>query len=70
MDIEGSESHAIKGAADTIRKHHPKLYICAYHRNEDLFALPLQIFDIDPTYKFYIRQHPYIPAWECNFYLV
>ena len=68
MDIEGSESKAIEGAAKTIRSYHPKLYICAYHRSEDLFALPLQIHKICPDYRFYVRHHAYIPAWESNFY--
>ena len=68
MDIEGSESKAIEGAKQTIVKYRPKLYICAYHRSEDLFALPLQIHAICPDYRFYFCHHPYIPAWESNFY--
>lgn len=70
MDIEGAESKALDGAAATIRKYKPKLYVCAYHRNEDLFALPLQINRIQPGYSFYFRHHPYIPAWESNFYCI
>lgn len=68
MDIEGSESRALAGAAKTIQTWKPKLYVCAYHRNEDLFALPLQIFNICPDYQLYFRHSPYIPAWESNFY--
>ncbi len=68
MDIEGSELEAITGAEKTIKKYSPKLYVCAYHRNEDMFALPLKIHSINPNYRFYFRQHPYIPAWESNFY--
>ena len=70
MDIEGAESRALDGAANTVRKYKPKLYVCAYHRNEDLFALPLKINEICPGYRFYFRHHPYIPAWESNFYCV
>ncbi len=70
MDIEGAEAKALEGAKNTIRKYLPKLYICAYHRNEDLFLLPEIIRDLSPDYKIYFRQHPYIPAWECNFYAV
>lgn len=69
MDIEGSERQALAGAKQTILRDHPKLYVCAYHRNEDLFQLPLQIYDMAPGYQFFFRQHPYIPAWESNFYL-
>lgn len=70
MDIEGSEAKAIYGCRKTIEKHRPKLYICAYHRNEDLFALPLKVFEIYDGYNLYFRHSPYIPAWECNFYFV
>ncbi len=70
MDIEGSESEALAGAARTIRTWRPKLYVCAYHRNEDLFALPQQILHICPDYKLYFRHSPYIPAWESNFYCI
>lgn len=70
MDIEGSELDAIKGAENAIKTHKPKLYICAYHRNEDMFSIPLAINEIRSDYKFYFRQHKYIPAWESNFYAI
>lgn len=70
MDIEGSELDAIKGAENTIRTYKPKLYICAYHRNDDMFSIPLAINEIRNDYKFYFRQHKYIPAWESNFYAI
>ncbi len=70
MDIEGSELDAIKGAENTIKAYKPKLYICAYHRNEDMFSIPLAIKAIRSDYKIYFRQHKYIPAWESNFYMV
>lgn len=70
MDIEGAEYKAINGARKTIERCKPKLYICAYHRNEDAFALPLLINEICSDYKIYYRHHPYIPAWESNFYCV
>ncbi len=70
MDIEGAENKALDGAKETIKKYKPKLYICAYHRNEDFFALPEKILSINPDYKIFLRHHPYIPAWETNFYCV
>ncbi|MCM1545098.1 MAG: FkbM family methyltransferase, partial [Ruminococcus sp.] len=51
MDIEGAESEALDGASKTIAKYRPKLYVCAYHRNEDMFALPLKIHAMNPNYK-------------------
>lgn len=70
MDIEGSELKALEGARQTVQAYHPKLYVCAYHRNEDMFALPLKIKELYSGYKIYFRHHPYIPAWESNFYAV
>ncbi len=70
MDIEGAESHAIEGCSKTIKKYKPKLYICSYHKSEDLFAIPESILQIESSYKVYFRHSPYIPAWESNFYFV
>lgn len=68
MDIEGAELKALDGAKRIISTYKPKLYICAYHRNEDLFSLPIKINELFDGYKLYFRHSPYIPAWECNFY--
>lgn len=68
MDIEGAELRALEGCKNTIRKYNPKLYVCAYHRNEDMFALPMKIWEYNKNYKIYFRHSPYIPAWESNFY--
>ena len=71
MDVEGNEGEALRGAEKTIRKDHPPMMISAYHRSEDLFALPLEIEELSGGgYKYYLRHHPYIPAWETNYYLV
>lgn len=70
MDIEGAELKALDGATETIKKYLPKLYICAYHRNEDFFTLPLKIRELSPDYRIFFRHHPYIPAWESNFYAI
>ena len=70
MDIEGSEYKALCGAKNTIETYAPKLYVCAYHRNEDLFQLPMKILELNAQYKIYFRHSKYIPAWESNFYCV
>lgn len=70
MDIEGAELKALKGAEKTIKKYLPKLYVCAYHRNEDLFALGKKIIEFDESYRLYFRHSRYIPAWESNFYAI
>ncbi|MEG0615614.1 MAG: FkbM family methyltransferase, partial [Oscillospiraceae bacterium] len=61
---------AILGAKNTIKNYAPKLAMSVYHRNEDLFDLPLLVKSINPNYKFYLRHQLYIPAWETNLYAV
>ena len=68
LDVEGAEREALLGCARTIRRWRPKLCVSAYHRNEDLFALPLLIEQIAPGYRFYLRRFPYVPAWDVNLY--
>lgn len=57
MDIEGSEQSALRGMENTIRRYHPKLAICLYHKIEDYFDIPLWVKSIYPDYKLYFRQH-------------
>lgn len=57
MDIEGTELDALHGAAQTIQQHRPKLAICLYHRDEDLWTIPLFIKSLVPDYKFYCREN-------------
>lgn len=65
-DVEGCEREAIIGSKSTILAHHPKLLVSVYHRSEDIFALPLQIHELCPDYKLYLRRYPYVPAWDLN----
>jgi FkbM family methyltransferase len=57
MDVEGAEIAALHGAKNTIIKNKPKLAICVYHRNEDLYEIPLLLHEWVPEYNFYIRHH-------------
>ena len=68
MDVEGVEKQALTGGADTLQNYRPKLAVSAYHRNEDLFALPLLIRQQNSKYEIYLRHHLYIPGWENNYY--
>ena len=70
VDIEGMESAMLKGAEKTLRRSKPKLNLAAYHRTEDFFKLILQLHDINPDYRIYLRKHPYIPCWDLNIYAV
>lgn len=57
MDIEGSELAALRGAERLIRKNHPRLAVCIYHRSRDIVDIYqfLQKFE----YRFYLRQHAF-----------
>lgn len=68
MDVEGYEREAIWGAAYTISHFSPRMMVSLYHRNQDIFELPLLIKKLNPDYKLYIRHQLYIPAWETNLY--
>ena len=70
MDVEGCEREALWGASQTIAHFSPKLMVSLYHRNEDIFALPLLIRRLNPNYDLYVRHQLYIPAWETNLYAV
>ena len=69
LDVEGAEREAIIGAQKQIAGG-ADVISALYHRNEDMFAIPLQIHEINPKLKFYVRHQLYIPAWETNLYCV
>lgn len=70
MDVEGAEKEALEGATLTIKNYKPRLMISLYHRNEDIFSIPLQIREMNKEYKFFLRHQLYIPAWETNLYCI
>lgn len=70
MDVEGAEKQALRGAAKTIARDCPKLFVSAYHYDKDLFELPKIIKELHPGYRLYLRRHPYIPAWEINYFAI
>ncbi len=70
MDIEGAEVAAIKGGADTIVSYKPKMQIAAYHRSEDLIAVPQAVLKINSDYKIYLRHFPSLPCWDMSYYFV
>lgn len=69
LDVEGAEREAILGARRHIANG-AKILCSLYHRNEDMFELPLLIKSINPELKLYVRHQLYIPAWETNLYAV
>ena len=69
-DVEGSEKEALIGSRVSILQSHPTLLVSLYHRNEDLFALPLQIKESFPDYGgYYLRRRRGLPAWDLNLFV-
>ncbi|MGA8439286.1 MAG: FkbM family methyltransferase [Candidatus Sulfotelmatobacter sp.] len=61
MDIEGAEPQALIGATDLLRRHHPILAVCTYHRSEHLWQIPNLIRTLAPEYNLFLRRY----AEEC-----
>ncbi|MFH1899663.1 MAG: FkbM family methyltransferase [Patescibacteria group bacterium] len=57
LDIEGYEKEALLGAKKVIKRDKPKLAICSYHHQNDLWEIPLLIKKINHKYKLYLRQY-------------
>lgn len=70
FDVEGMEKQAINGAAVTIKQHKPKMLVSCYHRSEDVFELPMQVFNIRNDYKLKIYHPLYLPAWDTAFLFI
>ena len=69
-DVEGAEREALLGSREVIRRDAPALLVSAYHRNGDLFELPLLVHELNPAYRLYLRRMAGVPAWDINLYAV
>lgn len=70
MDVEGVERETLLGCRETIARWKPQLSVAAYHRNGDLWELPLLVRELGPDYRLYLRRHKYVPAWEIILYAI
>lgn len=69
IDAEGSDFNAIEGLSKTIERSRPTISCAVYHRNEDMFAIPLLLAEKYKNFKMYFRHFPYVPAWDTNVYI-
>ena len=60
MDIEGSENHALRGAADVIQRFRPQMALCIYHGPDDAETIPRTVMEIRSDYEqMKLLQHAY-----------
>jgi len=69
MDIEGAELDALEGARRSIQTHRPILSICVYHKQDDLWRIPLFIHTLVEDYRLFLRPH-YGDGWDLVCYAV
>lgn len=69
MDIEGSEVDALVGAKNTIMNNLPVLAICAYHRQDHLWEIPILIHSLSDEYSLFLRPH-LLEVWDLVCYAV
>lgn len=70
IDAEGSDAKAIMGLKNTLISYRPCVNCAIYHRNEDIFEIPLLLSRIyGQNFKMYIRHFKYLPAWDTNVYI-
>jgi FkbM family methyltransferase len=69
MDIEGSEVATLRGAARILREQAPVLAVCLYHRQNDLWKIPLLIHSLNSSYSFHLRPH-LLEGWDLVLYAV
>jgi FkbM family methyltransferase len=55
VDVEGADLDVLQGAANTIVTQRPRLAIAAYHRPDDLVAIPDFIASLGVEYRWYLQ---------------
>lgn len=62
LDIEGAELAALEGARAVLVRDRPRLAIAAYHRDDDLAAIPAFLDDLGVGYELYLGHFTPGPA--------
>ena len=70
MDVEGVELKALQGAEKTMSRSKPVLALSAYHKKDDLIAIPPFVKSIYKNCKFYLRKHERLDLWDFDLYVI
>ena len=57
VDVEGAEPKVLEGARGLITRDAPILALAAYHTQAHLWEIPLQVRAMNPSYRFFLREH-------------
>jgi FkbM family methyltransferase len=75
LDVEGDELAVLQGGRNTLEACGPVVAVCAYHRPEDLWTIPLFLHDALPAHRMFLRAHAWdgfelvvyaVPPWRCR----
>ena len=70
MDIEGAEMDALRGAAETIKKYLPMLFITIEHKAADHYEIFEFINSVSDEYTFFFRNHSEYLAVDSVLYAI
>ena len=70
MDVEGAELKALQGAVKIIEKYKPVIAMSAYHRKEDLIAIPQFLKKFYTDAAFYLRKEEGMALYGLNLYVI
>jgi FkbM family methyltransferase len=57
IDVEGAEIETLQGAIKSILKNRPIFAVAVYHKPEDLWEIPIYLYENLKNYKYYLRQY-------------
>ncbi len=69
MDIEGAEYDSLQGARQMLKRTSAVWAICLYHRQDDLWRIPLLINSLSDGYRLFLRRYAE-ECWELVCYAV
>ena len=57
LDVEGSELETLMGAANIIKRDHPRMAVSVYHKKNDIFDVAHYLLSLVDNYTFAIRHY-------------
>ena len=64
IDVEGMERAAIRGASKVIERCRPDMMVSVYHRQPDLWEIPLLLHSLLPEKRLHLVRPDALPPWD------